>query len=49
LLARYLIESNNDEVVKFNEEETAELAIVASRFKHLVGTIKIFQNYEEEE
>jgi transcription antitermination factor NusG len=47
LVARYLIEENNEDHVEFDLDRTNKLHIVKSIFKNLVGNYKILDVEEE--
>ena len=47
LLARYLVEENNENYVEFNIESTCENKIILSIFKALIGHYQIFDQQTE--
>lgn len=47
LLARFLVEDNDEEIVYFSEDLELNIDIVKSRFKTVVGKVIIFSNEEE--
>jgi hypothetical protein len=47
ILARYLVEDNTKDYVIFNQDETANINIIKSVFKKLIGPYKLFDEKEE--
>lgn len=47
LLARYLVEDNDNDYVKFNYQAHINIDVIKSRFKTIVGPIKVYSNEEE--
>lgn len=47
LLARFLVEDNDEDIVFFNEEMELNINMIKSRFKNVVGKVTIFSNEEE--
>ncbi len=49
LIARYLVEDNNQDYIIFNVNATNSLLIVKTIFKTLIGKYKILTEAEEQE